>query len=56
MEKNYIRIIITQLICCVIILLSVLGLKYFFKKDYKAFKAWYEAEASDNTYIEEVLE
>lgn len=52
----YINIIITQTICVVIVLLSVLVLKYFFKGEYKAVKNWYKTEIATNTDIDEVLE
>ncbi len=51
----YINIIITEALCMVVILLSVLVLKYFLKSDFKDFKKWYEKELTADTRIEEVI-
>ena len=52
---NYINIIITQAICMVIILISVLVVTYFFKPEYAKAKKWYNSEIVINTDINEVL-
>ncbi|MBQ6848247.1 MAG: hypothetical protein IJO62_04995 [Clostridia bacterium] len=52
----YINIIITEALCVVVILLTVLTLKYFFKSDFKDFEKWYEREITADTRIEEVIE
>jgi hypothetical protein len=40
----------------VIILISVLIIKYFFKSTYEDLKAWYKEDICANTDIQEVLE
>ncbi len=54
-RNMYINIIITEALCGVVILLSVLTLKYFFKSEYEEFKAWYNTEITADTKIEEVI-
>lgn len=54
-ENMYINIIITQAICVIMILFSVLTVKYFFKGEYKFFKEWYLEEITSDTRIEEVI-
>lgn len=54
-ENMYINIIITEILCMLVILVSVLVLKYFFKGEYKEFKAWYNTEITADTKIEEVI-
>lgn len=54
-ENMYINIIIAEGICVLVILLSVLVLKYFFKAEYKDFKKWYNTEITTDTRIEEVI-
>ena len=54
-DNMYINIIITQAICVILILLSVLTVKYFFKGEYKNFKEWYLEEITADTHIEEVI-
>lgn len=54
-ENMYINIMITQAICVILIFLSVLTLKYFFKGEYKNFKEWYLLEITADTRIEEVI-
>lgn len=51
----FFAIVITQCICVVIILLSVLCIKYFFKGTYKQIKVFYENEICSDTDIGEVL-
>lgn len=51
----YINIVITQLICVLLVLISILVLKYCFKSDYEKFKAWYLEEITPTTSVSEVL-
>ncbi len=55
-KDMYINIIITEAVCVLVILLSVLCLKYFFKSDFKSFKEWYYIEITNDTKISEVIE
>lgn len=50
------NIIIAQAVCTVIILLSVLCVKYFYKGEYTRLKAWYNTEIATDTDIREVTE
>ncbi len=54
-DNMYINVIITQAICVIVILLSVLTVKYLFKGEYKVFKEWYLEEITADTRIEEVI-
>ncbi len=54
-DNMYINVIITQAICVILILLSVLTVKYLFKGEYKVFKEWYLEEITADTRIEEVI-
>ena len=54
-SSKWIHITITQLICVVIILLSVLITKFFFKSTYAELKAWYNTNIMNDTDINEVL-
>lgn len=51
----YINIVITQFICVVLVLASVLVLKYCNKTEYKKVKVWYEREIIPTTSVSEVL-
>ena len=51
----YINIIITQAICMIVVLLSVITIKYFFKSDFKELKDWYKTQITADTRIEEVV-
>lgn len=51
----YINIVITQLICVLLVLISILVLKYFNKTEYKKVKAWYLEEITPTTSVSEVL-
>ena len=51
----YINIVITQLICAVLVVASILVLKYCFKTEYKKFEAWYKKEITPTPTISEVL-
>lgn len=48
-------IIITQSICVVLILLTVLVVKYFFKGTYNQAKEWYSQNICVDTDIEQVI-
>ena len=49
------KIVVTQVICVALILLSVLVVKYFFKSTYKELKEFYEIYICDDTSANEVL-
>lgn len=49
------HIIITQSICVVIILLTVLVVKYFFKGTYNQVKEWYSQNICVDTDINQVI-
>lgn len=55
-KSRFSEILITQIIAMVIILISVLIIKYFFKSTYEDLKAWYKEDICTNTDIQEVLE
>ena len=55
-KSRFSEILITQKIAMVIILISVLIIKYFFKSTYEDLKAWYKEDICANTDIQEVLE
>ena len=55
-KSRFSEILITQIIAMVIILISVLIIKYFFKSTYDDLKAWYKEDICANTDIQEVLE
>lgn len=54
-KNYYVSIIITQSICVVLIALSVICIKYFFKGTYKQIKEFYKNEICSQTDINEVL-
>ena len=49
------KIIIAQSICVLIIILSILTTKYFFKSTYKKFVNWYNEKVTVTTDVNEVL-
>lgn len=49
------KIIIAQSICVLIIILSILTTKYFFKSTYKKFVNWYNENVTVTTDVNEVL-
>lgn len=49
-------IIITEAVVTLIILLSVLAVKYFFKGTYSSLKEWYSVNICAETDINEVLD
>lgn len=53
---NLARLIIAQAVCVLIILSSVLVIKYFFKGTYKQLTKWYIDNVCVDTDINEVLE
>lgn len=55
-KSRFSEILITQIIAMIIILISVLIIKYFFKSTYEDLKAWYKEDICTNTDIQEVLE
>lgn len=55
-KSRFSEILITQIIAMVIILISVLIIKYFFKSTYEDLKAWYKEDICASTDIQEVLE
>ena len=59
MEENqglYLNIIITQGLCMLVVLLSVITIKYLFKSEFKVLQKWYIEEFCNDTLIEEVIE
>lgn len=59
MEENqgiYLNIIITQALCMLVVLLSVITIKYLFKSEFKTLQKWYLKEFCNDTTIEEVIE
>ena len=54
-KEALIRIITVQFICAVIVLITVLTVKYFFKDTYSDFKRWYAKNIENDTDISEVL-
>lgn len=55
-KSRFTEILITQIIAMVIILISVLIVKYFFKSTYDDLKVWYKEEICAVTDVNEVLE
>ena len=59
MEENqgvYLNVIITQALCMLVVLLSVITIKYLFKSEFKSLQKWYLEEFCNDTLIEEVVE
>ncbi len=54
-DNMIINIIITEIICAVLVLCSVLLFKYCFRSEYKSLKNWYIKEICANTSVSEVL-
>lgn len=52
----YLNIIIVQSLCVVVILASVLTVKYFFRGTYSKVKEWYSSNICVDTDINQVLE
>ena len=55
-KVGFFGIIITQMTVTLIILLSVLAVKYFFKGTYRSLKEWYTVNICAETDINEVLD
>lgn len=55
-KSGFFGIIITQITVTLIILLSVLAVKYFFKGTYLTLKEWYGVNICAETDINEVLD
>ena len=55
-KGGFFGMIITQTTVTLIILLSVLAVKYFFKSTYKELKVWYDTNICAETDINEVLD
>ncbi len=55
-KGGFFGIIITQMTVTLIILLSVITVKYFFKNTYPSLKEWYSVNICAETDINEVLE
>lgn len=55
-KGGFFGIIITQMTVTLIILLSVLAVKYFFKGTYLTLKEWYSVNICAETDINEVLD
>ena len=55
-KGGFFGIIITQMTVTLIILLSVITVKYFFKSTYPSLKEWYSVNICAETDINEVLE
>ncbi len=55
-KGGFFGIIITQMTVTLIILLSVLAVKYFFKGTYRSLKEWYTVNICAETDINEVLD
>ncbi len=59
MEENqgaYLNVMITETLCMVLVLLSVITIKYLFKSEFKTLQKWYIEEFCNDTLIEEVIE
>ena len=50
------KIFCSEIILGLVIIISILVVKYFFKGTYTDFKKWYTQNVQDNTYISEVIE
>lgn len=54
-DNKWLNIIITQILCVSIILLSIIIMKYFFKGTFNSVKEWYEINICNDTDVNEVL-
>lgn len=54
-KNTFVAVLITQSICVLIIIASVLVTKFFFKTQYKKLAGWYEKNAAVGVSAEEVL-
>lgn len=55
LKSRFVEIVITQIAVSLIIIFSVLIVKYFFRGTYNELKAWYKTNICADTNIEEVL-
>ena len=55
-NETFFKIIIVEIICVAVILLSVISVKYFFKSTYSEVKKWYKANITVDTDIKQVIE
>ena len=53
---NFVKLLIAQGIIVIIIILSVLALKFGFKDNYNDFKNWYRENVLTDTDVNEVIE
>ena len=59
MDENqgaYLNVMITEALCMLVVLLSVITIKYLFKSEFKNLQKWYVKEFCNDTLIEEVIE
>ena len=54
-ENKWIGIVITQSVCILIILISLLLIKYFSADTFSSIKKWYENNICNDTDVNEVL-
>lgn len=54
-DNKWIGIVITQSICILIILISLILMKYFWKDTFSSVKKWYEINICNDTDVNEVL-
>ncbi len=55
-QGAYLNVMITEVICMLMVLLSVITIKYLFKSEFKTLQKWYVEEFCNDTLIEEVIE
>ncbi len=55
-NETFFKIIIVEIICVAVILLSVISVKYFFKSTYSEVEKWYKANITVDTDIKQVIE
>lgn len=54
-KNTFVAVLITQSICVVMIILSVLTVKFFFKAEHKKLAEWYEKNVAAGISAEDVL-
>jgi hypothetical protein len=54
-NSKWLHIIVTQIICVSLILISLLTANFFLKNTYKELKNWYNENICNDTNIDEVL-
>ncbi len=55
-NETFFKIIIVEIICVAVILLSVIAVKYFFKATYSKVEKWYKENIIVDTDIKQVIE